>query len=527
MAALLLSTTFSIAQTNLALTATATHSGGGAGSFAANNYNDGVIAAFSGCSSSAQPWGWVSSNGSITFTWSSAVTFNKIVLYKSNRPMTSCQMQYWNGSAFVTFLSYSGSTCSQDSVTFSPVTTTILRFLSVSGSSNPNHREIQVWQTAPPPPTISGTAIYCPGETITLTASSAAPSPIFTWSGPAGFTFTGATMTLPSITPANAGTYSCVVSSGGGAASNPATRVVSINPAPASISGLVPICEGASTTLTNATAGGTWISGSANATIGSTSGVVSAISSGTALITYRLLSTGCQNTGVLSINPLPATIDGTLAVCLGNTTSLSNSDGGGTWTSSNLGVATVNSVTGSVSSVSVGLSTISYTISTGCVRTAEVSVNPLPSVTVTPSSTTLCAGENVSVTATSPDPTFSLLNQNFNSGLSGWIVSGSAAPANMWQIVNSTTAADGTPGDGTDMLQSAAQGTLTNSTITSTSFNTVGYGSATLKFDQYLLSASPDAAATIQYSTDGGGTWTTLEEQAGTIVGGPSFTPGA
>ncbi len=527
LAAILLSATFSIAQTNLALTATATHSGGGAGSFAANNYNDGVIAAFSGCSSSAQPWGWVSSNGSITFTWSSAVTFNKIVLYKSNRPMTSCQMQYWNGSAFVTFLSYSGSTCSQDSVTFSPVTTTILRFLSVSGSSNPNHREIQVWQTAPPPPTISGTAIYCPGETITLTASSAAPSPVFTWSGPAGFTFTGATMTLPSITPANAGTYSCVVSSGGGAASNPATRVVSINPAPAAISGLIPICEGTSTPLTNTTAGGTWISGSANATIGSTSGVVSAISAGTALITYRLLSTGCQNTGVLSINPLPATIGGALAVCLGNTTSLSNADGGGTWTSSNLGVATVNSVTGSVSSVSVGLSTISYTISTGCVRTAEVSVNPLPDLTVTPSSSTLCLGEDVSVTATSPDPTFSLLNQNFNSGLSGWVVTGSAAPANMWQIVTSATSADGTPGDGTDMLQSAAQGTLTNSTITSTSFNTMGYGSATLKFDQYLLSASPDAAATIQYSTDGGGTWTTLVEQAGTIVGDPSFIPGA
>ena len=130
------------AQVNVALTATATHSGGGAGSFAATNYNDAVITAHSGCTSSAQPWGWVSTNGWIEFTWGTAVTFNKIVLYKSNRPMTSCQMQYWNGSSYVTFHTYAGSTCTQDSITFDPVTTTKLRFNSVAGSSNPNHREI-------------------------------------------------------------------------------------------------------------------------------------------------------------------------------------------------------------------------------------------------------------------------------------------------------------------------------------------------------------------------------------------------
>jgi hypothetical protein len=167
------------AQTNVALTATAAHSGGGSGSFGPNNYNDGVITANSGCFSSAQPWGWVSTNGSITFTWSAPVTFSKIVLYKSDRPMTTCQMQFWNGSAFVTFLSYSGTTCSQDSVTFTPVTTTILRLLSIAGSGNPNHREIQVWLMAPPPPTVTGTTTYCAGSTISLTASSPETSPVY------------------------------------------------------------------------------------------------------------------------------------------------------------------------------------------------------------------------------------------------------------------------------------------------------------------------------------------------------------
>ncbi len=62
------------AQTNVALTATASHSGGGSTIYAASNYNDGIIAASSSCSSSATPWGWVTGGGSITYTWGAPVT---------------------------------------------------------------------------------------------------------------------------------------------------------------------------------------------------------------------------------------------------------------------------------------------------------------------------------------------------------------------------------------------------------------------------------------------------------------------
>ena len=81
-------------QTNVALTATAAQSGGGTGAppsgYGAANYNDNVIATGPSCAEVNTPWGWVSTNGSITYTWSSATTFNKIVFYKSNRPMTTC-----------------------------------------------------------------------------------------------------------------------------------------------------------------------------------------------------------------------------------------------------------------------------------------------------------------------------------------------------------------------------------------------------------------------------------------------------
>ncbi|MBL7690529.1 MAG: PKD domain-containing protein, partial [Flavipsychrobacter sp.] len=228
------------------------------------------------------------------------------------------------------------------------------------------------------------------------------------------------------------------------------------------------------------------------------------------------------STSAITVLQSPAPFSGPHEVCQAATVTLGNSVAGGTWTSGSTGVATVVSSTGAVTGISSGLANITYSLPNTCFSYEVMTVNPLPVVTVTPPGpTTICIGESTSFVANSPDPVFALLNQNFSSGLSGWVVTGSAAPANAWQIVTGATAADGTPGDGTEMLQAAAQGSLTNTTITSTSFNTMGYGSATLKFDQYLLSASPDAAATIQYSTDGGGTWTTLVEQAGTIVGGP------
>lgn len=130
------------AQTNLALSATAAHSGGGATSagYGPENYNDNVIAA---CGST--PWGWVSTGGWIEFTWSSPQNVAKVVFIKDNRPMTICVVEYWNGSSYSTIMNYSNSSTCADSITFTPVSTTKLRFNNVSGSSNPNHRERQIY----------------------------------------------------------------------------------------------------------------------------------------------------------------------------------------------------------------------------------------------------------------------------------------------------------------------------------------------------------------------------------------------
>lgn len=143
----LLSKFTSNAQTNVALTATANHSGGGSAGlgYGPNLYNDNNIPSCT--ATGTNQWGWVSTGGWIEFTWSSNQTITGVRFLKANRPMTSCTFQYWNGSSYVNFYTYSNGTTCDHTVNFSAVTTTRIRFVSIGGS-NPNHREIQVFGAA-------------------------------------------------------------------------------------------------------------------------------------------------------------------------------------------------------------------------------------------------------------------------------------------------------------------------------------------------------------------------------------------
>jgi len=125
-------------QVNLALNASVSQTSGGTGTFGPTNYNDNVITPFGGV------WGWVGTNGSIEYVWSQPQNINKIVFYKDNRPFSTMNIEYWNGSSYVTlFGSYTGTTSSEDSIIFPTIITSRVRFANIGGSS-PNFREIQV-----------------------------------------------------------------------------------------------------------------------------------------------------------------------------------------------------------------------------------------------------------------------------------------------------------------------------------------------------------------------------------------------
>lgn len=228
----------------------------------------------------------------------------------------------------------------------------------------------------PLPSPITGNAVLCPGFTMHLFDATADG----TWSSSnTGVANVGSSSGL--VSGVANGTCIITYTAPNGCY---ATTIVTVSSS-VPISGSTPLCVGQSITLTSARSGGTWSSSNTSiATVG-TSGIVTGISDGTAIITYTL-GGGCTGTTVVSVNPLPAAISGRLTVCPGQTTSLSDSTGGGTWSSSNTGVATVGLSSGVVTGISLGTSTITYTATTGCYRTAVVTVVPLPDTIAGPDS---------------------------------------------------------------------------------------------------------------------------------------------
>jgi subtilisin-like proprotein convertase family protein len=306
-----------------------------------------------------------------------------------------------------------------------------------------------------------------------------------------------------------------------------ASTTISVNPLPAAIGGTLTVCEGLATTLTNADASGTWSSGDPSvATVGSTSGIVAGVLAGTATISYTFTGTGCTRTAVVTVNPTPSAISGTAAVCEGATATLTDADPGGTWSSGSTAVATV-APTGVVTGVAPGLAMITYTLPTTCLTAIEVTVNPVPSNTVSPTSATICFGETTSFTGSSSLSEFSILSQNFNTGLGAWSVTNLFGdPLSYWKVTSTPTS--GATGDGTPMLD-ASPGDFAGTThtiLTSPAFSTIGYGSATLSFNQFLFSvASSDAIVNVEYSIDGGVTWDTVLDQYAVVSGGTTWSP--
>ncbi len=235
----------------------------------------------------------------------------------------------------------------------------------------------------PLPSAISGPAAICTGIMTTYTNSGGG-----TWSS--ANTIVAVTVT-GDVTGLSAGTAIITYYLPTGCST---TKSVTVNTSPAAITGSTAVCELSSTSLSDPTSGGKWSSSTTTvATIGSVSALVSGLSAGTTMITYRLTS-GCESYLLFTVDPLPGTITGTKSACSTGSTQLSNATTGGTWSSSNTSVASIDG-SGLVSGLIPGTSTIAYTLGTGCKVTAVVTVNPLPGIISGPSS--VCSSASITL----------------------------------------------------------------------------------------------------------------------------------
>ena len=238
----------------------------------------------------------------------------------------------------------------------------------------------------------NGPTTVCQGSSVVLTAN-----------GGTGFTWSNAA-TTSSIIVNTTGTYGVTVTNAAGCSSVVTPVSITVNPIQVldPISGANSVCIGLTTTYANTISGGLWTSdNNAVATVSSTGGLVTGVSSGSATIKYQFINaSGCTSevTKVVTVNgiqPVSISTSGSTSFCQGASVTLTAPAGlSYNWTNG----LTTQSITvntsgtyGVIASNTAGCSTSSSTV--------LVSVNPLPVASISSTSTTLCQGTNLQLNA--------------------------------------------------------------------------------------------------------------------------------
>lgn len=290
-----------------------------------------------------------------------------------------------------TYLWYPGNATTQ-SITVSPTSTQVYTVTyTLSGcSSSPTNTTV----TVNPSPTVNvNSETICSGSSATLTATPSTSGGTYLWS-PGGQTTSNIT-----VSPTSTTTYSVVYTLNG--CSSPSTpAVVTVTNQPTLTVNNAVICNGSSATLmaTPSQSGGTYSwspGGQTSQTI-----VVSPTATTTYTVNYSL--NGCSSvpvSGIVTVNTSPTVSVNNQTICSGNSATLAAtpSIGGGSFLWSP-GGETTSSIT--VSPTLTTTYSVQYTLS-GCGSASNsgiVTVNPTPVVTV--NNETICAGDNVLLTAT-------------------------------------------------------------------------------------------------------------------------------
>lgn len=287
--------------------------------------------------------------------------------------------------------------------------------------------------TPPVMPDISGVASICLNSTATFTNTLSGG----TWSSSntsiATVSSTGVVTGVAVGGPVTI-TYTVVTNSCGPVSKTFQTSVINSIAVP-DIAGASSICAATTTTLTNAIAGGAWSSSNTSIATVSNTGVVTGVAQGAATISYTVASSCGNTTKTFSITindkpALPPNITGTSSICLGTNTTLANAVGGGTWSSSNTTVASINAA-GLVTSISTGQTTITYTVANSCGTTSSnpfiVTVNGPPVVADITGPNNLNIASTITLSNTTAGGIWSSTNTSIATVNTNGVVTGIAA----------------------------------------------------------------------------------------------------
>lgn len=264
------------------------------------------------------------------------------------------------------------------------------------------------------PPTITGfnPNNACSGTTpnVIITGTNFTGATAVSFNGTAAAFTVNSSTQITATLPAGATTGPISVTTPSGTANSAASFTVNASPVVAAITGTLTVCPGATTPLSSATPGGNWSSGSPSIATVNSSGLVTGVAPGNAVITYSVTSGGCTTNVTATVTVYsPAAVFGPGSVCIGNTIALSPNTGG-TWVSNNPVVASIDSSTGVVTGLSAGSVTFTFTSSVnGCSSTtSNIVVNAAPAVTADPAPQSVCSGTGAvfSVTATGAGLTY-------------------------------------------------------------------------------------------------------------------------
>jgi hypothetical protein len=285
------------------------------------------------------------------------------------------------------------------------------------GSSTVRTLAVTVNPTPSQPGIISGNTTVCQGSSQTYSVAAVSGATSYTWTLPSGWTGTNTTNSINPTVGANSGNITVTANNACGS-STVRTLAVTVNPTPSQpgvISGSTSVCQGSSQTYSVAAVSGatsyTWTLPSGWSGTSSSNSIPVTVGANNGNITVTANNAcGSSNATTLTIvvNPgapaQPSTITGNTIVCKNSTQTYSVSSTGATsytWTLPNgwTGSSSTNSISPTVGANGGTISVIGIN---GCgsspAQTINITVNAIPNVTANASATSVCQGNQVTLT---------------------------------------------------------------------------------------------------------------------------------